>query len=154
MILRLLRDIPDGESLTGTLYVDGQEFCRTLERMSKAIPALWYRVQVTMSPKFKRLLPLVLNVPSRSGIRFHVGTLPRHSSGCILVGSRLLEDQLTRTLLTAQHDHEDIYLDIVAPNLHPAPLYDEPCPPTECMHFVEAERIRQDYYLRHPDERP
>ena len=51
-----------------------------------------------MSPRFKRLLPIVEHVPGRTGIRFHVGTKPSHSSGCILVPSRELEDQLVERL--------------------------------------------------------
>ena len=38
-----------------------------------------------MSPKFKRLLPIVQNVPQRSGIRIHRGSKPEHSTGCVLV---------------------------------------------------------------------
>ena len=50
--------------------------CPTLENLDKQIPALIYRVQVTMSPRFKRLLPLVCQVPGRAGIRIHRGTRP------------------------------------------------------------------------------
>ena len=40
---------------------------------------------LTMSPKFGVVLPLLENVPGRSGIRIHTGTKPEHSKGCILV---------------------------------------------------------------------
>lgn len=109
MLLRLQRETPQGEAIHGKLFVDGQYFCDTLERKGVQIPALWYTVAVTQSPRFKRLLPIVERVPGRSGIRFHVGTKPQHSAGCILLPSRELETQLTNKLRNA---HEKIYLDV------------------------------------------
>ena len=85
MYIRLIRNKPQGNAITGRLVIDGRWFCYTLERVGYQIPALCYHVAVTMSPKFKRLLPIVQNVPQRSGIRFHRGTKPEHSTGCILV---------------------------------------------------------------------
>ena len=86
----------------GRLYVVNElgkaYFCDTLEPSlhptnhlhPKAIPAGRYDVAVTWSPKFKRRLPLLLNVPYRSGIRIHAGNNPEDSSGCILVGQALV----------------------------------------------------------------
>ena len=86
----------------GRLYVVNElgkaYFCDTLEPSlhptnhlhPKAIPAGRYAVAVTWSPKFKRWLPLLLNVPYRSGIRIHAGNNPEDSSGCILLGRALL----------------------------------------------------------------
>ena len=85
MYLKLIRNAPKGSAITGRLVIDGRYFCNTLERVGYQIPALCYPVRVTHSPKFKRLLPIVQNVPGRSGIRFHRGTKPEHSTGCILV---------------------------------------------------------------------
>ena len=91
MYIQLIRNKPQGNAITGRLVVDGRWFCNTLERVGYQIPALCYHVAVTQSPKFKRLLPLVQNVPRtgdkamRQGIRFHRGTKPEHSTGCILV---------------------------------------------------------------------
>ncbi len=92
--------------------MDGTMFCTTLEGRGVKIPALWYTVSVIRSPRFKRLLPIVNHVPcsdtphsprkrteERSGIRFHVGTRPEHSAGCILVPNREIESRLTQTLL-------------------------------------------------------
>ena len=109
MLLRLQRSAPQGDAIHGKLFIDGNYFCDTLERLGVQIPALWYTVTVTQSPRFKRLLPLVEHVPNRTGIRFHVGTKPSHSSGCILVPSRERETQLTQQL---RNTHETIYLDI------------------------------------------
>ncbi len=155
MILKLIRDTasPLPERIGGVLHVDGTMFCTTLERRGVEIPALWYTVSVTMSPRFKRLIPIVNHVPNRSGIRFHVGTRPEHSAGCILVPDRETENRLTQTLLKAQQRHETIYLEICEEK-HPAPLYDVPCPAHERMRYLEAERIRQEYYRHHPDELP
>ena len=85
MYLRLIRNQPKGSAITGRLVIDGRWFCDTLERKGYEILALCYPVRVTQSPKFKRLLPIVQNVPQRSGIRFHRGSKPEHSTGCILV---------------------------------------------------------------------
>ena len=85
MLIRLIRNQPQGKAITGRLIIDGTFFCNTLERKGYQILALCYHVAVTQSPKFKRLLPIVQNVPQRSGIRFHRGSKPEHSTGCILV---------------------------------------------------------------------
>ena len=85
MYLKLIRNQAKGSAITSRLVIDGRWFCNTLERVGYQIPALCYHVAVTQSPKFKRLLPIVQNVPQRSGIRFHRGTKPEHSTGCILV---------------------------------------------------------------------
>ena len=85
MYLQLIRNKPHGSAITGRLIIDGTFFCDTLERKGYQILPLYYHVAVTQSPKFKRLLPIVQNVPNRSGIRIHRGTKPEHSTGCILV---------------------------------------------------------------------
>ena len=110
MYIRLIRNEPQGSAITGRLVIDGRWFCNTLERKGYQILALCYHVAVTQSPRFKRLLPIVQNVPRianseasnseasnrakpvqypaaqcRTGIRFHRGTKPEHSTGCILV---------------------------------------------------------------------
>ena len=85
MYIQLIRNQPQGSAITGRLVINGRWFCYTLERVGYQIPALCYHVAVTQSPRFKRLLPIVQNVPQRTGIRFHRGTKPEHSTGCILV---------------------------------------------------------------------
>ena len=85
MYIRLIRNEAKGNAITGRLVINGRWFCYTLERNGVEIPALCYHVCVTQSPRFKRLLPIVQNVPQRSGIRIHRGSKPEHSSGCVLV---------------------------------------------------------------------
>lgn len=106
-----------GESYTiGKMYLNGEYFCDTLEDAIRpvkipnetAIPAGTYKVEVTYSPRFKRNLPLLIDVPNYTGIRIHNGSNKDHTSGCILVGfntakgkltdSRKTSDQLTNLL--------------------------------------------------------
>lgn len=51
-----------------------------------AIPSGRYRVEVTYSPKFKRWLPVLHDVPGFTGIRIHAGNTSADTDGCILVG--------------------------------------------------------------------
>ena len=125
---KLIRKAPDGKWVRGTLcerhtYFDKEHgvlkerltpICPTLENLDKLIPALVYRIQVTMSPKFRRLLPLVCQVPGRAGIRIHRGTRPEHSAGCILVPPAQ-EPLLTAELLRQQQSREEIRLEIFQP---------------------------------------
>ena len=86
--LTLIRDVKGDEAILGKLYFNGGLVCCTLENAAKAIPTGVYLVQNSMSPKFKRELPLIWNsgVPSSRGIRFHRGNTAKDSQGCILVG--------------------------------------------------------------------
>ena len=155
MYIRLIRNQPTGSAITGRLLIDGRWFCNTLERVGYQIPALCYPVRITISPKFKRPLPLVCNVPRlplggtpsnseasnspkgvqysaaecRTGIRFHVGTKPEHSTGCILVSNRAKEKELTDLILKAQNEHEEIILDVTDFRPGTEYEYNTPCPP-------------------------
>ncbi len=86
--------------------------CDTLENADYIIPALIYRVQVTNSPKFKRPLPILCQVPGRSGIRVHRGSRPEHSKGCIIV-SAANEQILTELWLKEQRSYEETRIEIV-----------------------------------------
>ena len=140
MYIRLIRNKPQGHAITGRMVIDGRWFCNTLERVGVEIPALCYHVCVTQSPRFKRLLPIVQNVPRRGdkakgdkamrqGIRFHVGTKPEHSTGCILVPNRAIEKELTDLILKAQQEHEEIILEVNDFTHGTQYGYDHPCPP-------------------------
>ena len=151
MYIQLIRNKPQGNAITGRLVIDGRWFCNTLERVGYQIPALCYHIAVTHSPKFKRLLPIVQNVPQRSGIRFHVGKAPKHSTGCILVvadnnpmplhstpytlhppqgrTTADVEKQLTDLILKTQNNHEEILLEVIDYSPGTQYGYDHPCPP-------------------------
>ncbi|GHT51477.1 hypothetical protein AGMMS49990_05830 [Endomicrobiia bacterium] len=45
-----------------------------------------YKMILTESKRFGRLLPLLLDVPNHEGIRIHAGNTYVDSTGCILVG--------------------------------------------------------------------
>lgn len=51
-----------------------------------AVPAGVYRVIVNRSPRFGRLLPLLVGVPGMVGIRIHRGNTAADTAGCILPG--------------------------------------------------------------------
>ena len=127
MLIHLIRNKPKGASITGRLVINGRWFCNTLERVGYEIPALCYQIRVTKSPKFKRLLPVVQNVPQRSGIRFHRGTKPQHSTGCILLPADK-EIELTN-LLSSIQNHEEIILEISDYRPGTEYGYNTPCPP-------------------------
>ena len=106
----LTRISREGKAVRGCLRVAGQEVA-TLENADYIIPVGTYDVRVTWSPRFKRMLPLVMQVPGRSGIRFHRGTKPEHSKGCILV-SAAIEQELTAKWLALQASNEPIKITI------------------------------------------
>lgn len=96
---------------TGLLVERLHYICDTLENADYLVPALIYRVTVTQSPKFRRLLPLLNQVPGRTGIRVHRGTQPEHSLGCILVSAHC-EQTLTARWLSEQSAKEETRLEL------------------------------------------
>jgi len=105
MKLKLVREFFTPTETLGSLYVDGKFFCFTLEdrdrglrsshaltdilnrkvKAQTAIPYGKYKVSVTMSNRFKRLMPLIHNVPGFEGIRIHGGNTHHNTEGCPLV---------------------------------------------------------------------
>ena len=128
MLIQLIRNHPKASAITGRLVINGRWFCNTLERVGYQIPALCYHVAVTQSPKFKRRLPIVQNVPQRTGIRIHRGTKPQHSTGCVLVPPEK-ECLLTYNILKAQNAHEEIILEVIDFTPGTEYGYNHPCPP-------------------------
>ena len=90
----------------GKLYIDGEYFCDTIEDTDRgltqtmtdaqikskkvygqtAIPTGTYKVIISYSNKFKRQMPLLLNVPGFLGIRIHAGNTEKDTEGCLIVG--------------------------------------------------------------------
>ena len=126
----------------GKLYINGQYFCDTLEDKDRgltqdmdentifdikvygktAIPTGTYTLSWSYSPKFKKYLLAVNNVPGFSGIRLHAGNTADDSLGCILVGknkqvgkvlnSRATLMQLNEIVKAAIHGGQKIELEI------------------------------------------
>lgn len=83
-------------AIIGDLYLDGVYAYKTLEHAGREIPAGRYAIALTVSqrategelwspdPRFR--LPLVRNVPGRSGIRLHAANEARELDGCLGVG--------------------------------------------------------------------
>ena len=84
------------ESTISEMWIDDKYQCDTLEDRVRpnnekvygktAIPAGIYKIVLSYSPKFKRILPEILNVPMFSGIRIHAGNTAKDTEGCVLVG--------------------------------------------------------------------
>jgi hypothetical protein len=82
------------------LSVDGKTECFTCEDVERevkipgetAIPRGVYKVIITYSQRFKRDLPLLVDVPGFQGIRIHSGNTAEDTAGCILVGRTKMPD--------------------------------------------------------------
>jgi hypothetical protein len=126
----------------GKMYINGEYFCDTLEDTDRgltctmslaemkevkeygrtAIPTGRYPIAYTYSPRFKKHLPLLLQVPAFEGIRIHAGNTHRDTSGCLLLGknkavgkvldSRKTMDEFLRILKPAIEACEDIWITI------------------------------------------
>ena len=83
----------------------------TLENKRYLIAPGYYPLRLTWSPRFNRYMPEVCDVPKRSGLRFHRGTLPEHSRGCILLSAGNL-NRLIQLLTIAQNENEPAYIEI------------------------------------------
>lgn len=102
MELKVVRNVFTENSTIGELSVDGTFECYTLEDKVReefghpetftkiygetAIPYGRYEVTLVYSSRFKRVLPLLLNVPHFEGILLHSGNQKADTSGCLCVG--------------------------------------------------------------------
>lgn len=94
MILTLSRFAQQPGWTLGALFIGDHFECFTLEdevRAEKiagitAIPTGTYKVVLTNSPRFNRVLPLLVDVPNFEGIRIHPGNVAADTDGCILPG--------------------------------------------------------------------
>lgn len=96
MELKLNRIFLGSSATIGELYIDKKYIADTLEDRVRpegekvygktAISEGTYEVKLTYSPRFKKILPEILNVPNFSGIRIHSLNKAEESEGCIGVG--------------------------------------------------------------------
>jgi hypothetical protein len=60
-----------------------------------AIPYGTYEIVRTYSNKYKKILPLLMNVPHFEGIRIHSGNTAEDTDGCILPGFNTVKGKVT-----------------------------------------------------------
>ena len=104
----------------GRLFIDGIYFCDVLEDVVRdinkdgdllddgeqkvygetAIPYGTYKVILNLSNRFKRIMPLLLNVPHFEGIRMHSGNTDKDTHGCLLVGKNTVKGKVTESKKT------------------------------------------------------
>lgn len=132
-----------GDNYTiGTLYIDGIRFCDTLEDKNRdvnkngkfdkgekkvqgetCIPYGTYKVSLNLSPRLKRPLPRLMDVPDFDGVLIHRGNTAKDTQGCILVGENKVkgkvinstpyEVELVHRCADAIADHQEITIEIV-----------------------------------------
>lgn len=118
MKLELIREKLLDDRTIGKLYIDGKYFTDTLEDKDRgldssmpleeikkkkvygetAIPKGTYNVIYSYSPKFKKNMPLLLDVKGYEGIRIHSGSKPEHSLGCILIPDKQKKEELYKLI--------------------------------------------------------
>ena len=122
MKLRVKRIAKNSDYTIGNLYIDDEFFCNTLEDTDRglkdtqslvyikakkifgktAIPTGTYKVVLTYSFRFKRVLPLIVGVKGFDGIRIHQGNLPKDTEGCLLVGKNTFKGMLSDSKVTLE----------------------------------------------------
>lgn len=139
MIKLKLKRIYKGSKYTiGKLFINDEYFCDTIEDTDRglkfsmsveyikkkkvyaetAIPTGTYKIEMTYSSKFKRILPLLVDVKGFSGIRIHRGNTEIDSSGCIIVGENKVKGKVINStryeiaLVNKLLDEDDIEITI------------------------------------------
>jgi hypothetical protein len=107
MELTVRRGTPIGVAIPGKMLSGGVHICFTLERLEVAIPEGRYQITMYDSPHFGRLMPLLVDVPERSGIEIHYGNYPEQSDGCILVGET--QDQGTGDVYQSRRAFDELF---------------------------------------------
>lgn len=92
MTLILQREPPKPEAVFGTLSLDAQQLCLTLEDPVELIVAGTYPIMLHYSFKFRMLLPEIMGVAGRSDILMHPGNTELDTRGCILPGNYKVGD--------------------------------------------------------------
>lgn len=139
MKLHLVRDVLTPDFTLGRLAINGVFACFTCEDAVRqvegrpvedwkihgktAIPKGDYIVIINYSNRFRRELPLLLEVPGFTGVRIHSGNTAVDTEGCLLVGksrakngvgqSRLAFEDLFQKIEGAYTRHEPISLEVL-----------------------------------------
>ena len=107
--IHLIRTSKAVKAVWGKMFLGGVVGeISTLENVDYVIPDGTYPVSVTYSPRFQKSLPLIDQVPGRSGIRIHTGTIPEHSKGCVLVSARDKEKIIEYLTKNKQNNEETV----------------------------------------------
>ena len=138
MNLKLVRKYRKETYTIGKLYVDGVYFCDTIEDKDRglddtmyladillkkkygetAIPYGTYKVEINYSPKYKKLMPQIMNVKGFGGIRIHSGNTAKDTLGCLIVGKNTKKGMVTESrttynkLFALMKDEKDITIEI------------------------------------------
>lgn len=133
MNLLLQRETATEKSTIGSLRINGEFFCWTLEDKLRdqkvfgqtAIPSGTYQVIIDFSNRFQKPMPHILNVPGFSGIRIHPGNTDKDTEGCILIGLTKSDDFIGKSqmafqlfmpkLQSALQDNLDCWIEIKNP---------------------------------------
>lgn len=124
MELTLKRNKSFGDATISPLLINGNFECHILEDVIRevpgvvvnqwkvpgktAIPAGRYRVVLSLSNRFKKVLPEILDVPGFAGIRIHGGNKAADTEGCLITGQRATKTQIVGgTSLPALHALQD-----------------------------------------------
>jgi len=116
MKIVLIRDQFTDKSTIGKLYIDNLFYCHTLEDVVRnekikhetAIPYGKYELVINWSNRFKRQMPLLINVPNFEGIRIHSGNTDKDTSGCILLGETRSKDFIGQSRLAYNRFLKDL----------------------------------------------
>jgi hypothetical protein len=141
MELYLKRSVKTDTTTIGKLSVNGKFLCLTLEDKDRdlvstmaaadvakikvfaktAIPRGRYKIILNQSTRFKKEMPLLLDVPGFAGIRIHSGNTSEDTEGCILVGENQQANfigesrkafNVLMTLLKGRYGKEEIFITI------------------------------------------
>lgn len=101
MLIRVKRCIFEDDTTIGVLKLNDKFQCFTLEDKERevkidgktAIPKGRYKITLTMSNRFQKLLPLINDVPNFLGVRIHSGNTNADTEGCILVGNLITNNR-------------------------------------------------------------
>ena len=117
MIIQLIRQQTQGKAVRGQLSLPFDPnkplVYPTLENADFLIALGTYPLRLTWSPRFKKLTPEVCDVPDRAGLRFHLGTKPEHSQGCVLLQPEALANlKIFINRIKNSYEDEELFIEI------------------------------------------